>query len=201
VEGSYRFLCRIWTFVFKNNEILRSRDVPDLKGVEGLSEVASNLLRKTHQTIKKVTSSIERDYHFNTAIAALMELMNEVSAFKQSGSEDKAVLQFSMKNMMLLISPFAPHFAEELWRELGGEQDLFNRKWPVWDDEIAKEEGIELVVQINGKVRAKIMATAGLDDEIIKEKAFADVKIQEYIKDKTLRKVIVVKSRLVNIVI
>ncbi len=201
VEGSYRFLNRIWSFVFKNQTVLGASDIPELRGVEGLSGGSLKLLRKTHQTIKKVTSSIERDYHFNTAIAALMELMNEVSVFKVSGSEEAAVLHFCMKNMMLLISPFAPHFAEELWRELGEEEKLFNRAWPEWDEEITKEDAVELVVQINGKVRAKIMASAGLDDEAIKGIAFADAKIQEYVKDKTLKKVIVVKSRLVNIVV
>jgi len=201
VEGAYRFLKRIWGCVYKNHSILSSKNSYELKGLAGLPGDASKLLRKAHQTIKKVTGSIERDYHFNTAIAALMELINEVSPFNPSCDEDTAVLKFSIRNMLLLISPFAPHIAEELWRELGEGNYIFNEEWPVWDDEIAKEDEIELVVQINGKVRAKIMAPAGLDDETIKEKAFAEPKIQELIQDKTLRKVIVVKSRLVNIVV
>ena len=201
VEGAYRFLKRIWTYVFKNHSTLSMKNSCELKGLAGLPANAMKLMRKTHQTIKKVTSSIERDYHFNTAIAALMELMNEISSFKPAGDEDAAVLKFSIRSMMLLISPFAPHIAEELWRELGEDKYIFNEEWPAWDDEIAKEDEIELVVQINGKVRAKLMVTAGLDDDTLKEKAFAEPKINEYVGGKTLRKVIVVKSKLVNIVV
>ena len=199
VDGAYRFLNRIWTYVFKHHEILRSEISPALKSMSGLPASASQLLRKTHQTIKKVTGSIERDYHFNTSIAALMELINQILSFDPSENED--VLRFSIRQVVLLISPFAPHIAEELWRETGGKGSIIEQDWPEWDDEIAKEEEIELVVQVNGKVRAKLNIPAGLDDDSIKEKAFADPKIREYIKDKTLKKLIVVKSRLVNIVV
>jgi leucyl-tRNA synthetase len=101
----------------------------------------------------------------------------------------------------MLISPFAPHLAEELWREIGEDKSIFNANWPVWDEEAAREEEIELVIQINGKVRSKVMILAGLDDEAIKEKAFSEPKIQEHLKDKTPKKVIVVKGRLVNLVV
>jgi leucyl-tRNA synthetase len=167
--------------------------------MSGLPPSASQLLRKTHQTIKKVTGSIERDYHFNTSIAALMELINQILSFDPS--ENKDVLRFSIRQVILLISPFAPHIAEELWRETGGTGSIIEQDWPGWDEDIAKEEEIELVVQINGKVRAKLKIPAGMDDDSIKEKAFADPKIREYIKDQALKKVIVVKSRLVNIVV
>ena len=142
---------------------------------------------------------MERDYHFNTCIAALMELINHILSFDPS--ENKDVLRFSLRQVVLLISPFAPHFAEELWRETGGEGSIIEQEWPEWDDEIAKEEEIELVVQVNGKVRAKLKIPAGLDDDSIKEKVFTETKVQEYIKDKPLKKVIVVKGRLVNIVL
>jgi leucyl-tRNA synthetase len=158
-------------------------------------------MRKTHQTIRKVTESIERDYHFNTAIAALMELMNELLSFVPSNEFDLNVQRFSIKRLVMLISPFAPHLAEELWREIGEDKSIFNANWPVWDEEAAKEEEIELVIQINGKVRSKVMIQAGLDDEAIKEKAFLEPKIQEHLKDKTPNKVIVVKGRLVNLVV
>jgi leucyl-tRNA synthetase len=199
VDGAYRFLNRIWTYVFKHHEVLRSEISAELNSMSGLPPSASQLLRKTHQTIKKVTGSIERDYHFNTSIAALMELINQILSFDPFENED--VLRFSIRQVVLLISPFAPHIAEELWRETGGKGSIFEQDWPGWDDEIAKEEEIELVVQVNGKVRAKLKIPAGMDDEAIKEKAFADAKVQEYTKDKTLKKVIVVKSRLVNIVV
>ncbi len=201
VEGAFRFLTRIWKFVFRNHSVLSSKDSSGQIDPAGLSGDAGKLLRKTHQSIKKVTDSIERDYHFNTAIAALMELLNEVSSFKPSGDEDAAVLKFCIRNMVLLLSPFAPHIADELLLELGEEKGIVGAEWPVWDDEIAKEEEVELVVQVNGKVRAKIMAPAGLDDDTIKEKAFAEPKVQEFMLGKAPKKVIVVKSRLVNIVV
>ncbi len=199
VDGAYRFLNRIWTYVFKHHEVLRAKSSTEPVSVSGLSPAASQLLRKTHQTIRKVTGSIERDYHFNTAIASLMELINQIISFDPSDHAD--VLRFSVRQVVLLISPFAPHIAEELWKETGGEGSILKQDWPGWDAQIAKEDEIELVIQVNGKVRAKLKIPAGLDDESIKEKAFGDPKVQEYIKDRELKKVIVVKSRLVNIVV
>ncbi len=201
VEGAFRFLHRIWALVYKNRTVLSLKGRNQIKDISQLSSHASQLMRKTHQTIKKVTNSIERDYHFNTAIAALMELINETLSFNMLDDKDRDVLRFCIKNMILLISPFAPHIAEELWGEVGEKKSICNETWPEWDENIAKEEEIELVVQINGKVRAKVMIPAGLDNESIKEKAFGESKIKEYIKEKSLKKVIVVKSRLVNIVI
>jgi leucyl-tRNA synthetase len=200
VDGAYRFLKRIWNFVYNNLERLKGCG-NDLNDVKQLSPHAVKLVRKAHQTIKKVTSSIEKDYHFNTAIAALMELTNEVLAFKPADNADTAAMGFSIKQLVLLISPFAPHFSEELWKETGGKNSVLTESWPSWDEETAKEEEIELVVQINGKVRAKLRAPAGLDDETIKEMAFKEPKIVEMIGARQLKKVIVVKSRLVNIVI
>ncbi|HEW81175.1 MAG TPA: leucine--tRNA ligase, partial [Nitrospirae bacterium] len=200
VDGAYRFLKRIWAFAYNNKNLLNKEGNGD-KDHSELSDHDSQLLRKTHQSIKKVTNSIERDYHFNTAIAALMELINEAYAFRQAGDLDPDVLRFCIKQAILLISPFAPHVAEELWRAIGEVGSVFNEKWPVWDEDIAKEDEIQLVVQINGKVRAKLMVPAGLDDETLKEKAFAEQKIREQINGKPPRKVIVVKGRLVNIVV
>jgi leucyl-tRNA synthetase len=201
VEGAYRFLNRIWFFVYKHRDILSEKESSELKELSQLSTMAAKLLRKTHQTIKRVTNSIERDYHFNTAIAALMELINEVMSFRSSGRDDTNVLKFSMLQVILLLSPFAPHIAEELWRMNGKNNSIFHEPWPEWDDACAKEEEIELVIQVNGKVRGKVMIPAGLDDEAIKEKAFSNPKIMEYMKDNMPKKVIVVRGRLVNIVV
>jgi leucyl-tRNA synthetase len=201
VEGAYRFLNRIWTFVYKNRDILSAKSSEGIKDRSQFSSGAAQLLRKAHQTIKKVTNSIERDYHFNTAIAALMELINETLAFYPSNKYDADVLRFGIKKVILLLSPFAPHVAEELWGEVGEDRSIFNGSWPSWDEDIAREEEIELVIQINGKLRGKVMIPAGLDDKAIKEKAFSESKIKEHLKDKPLKKVIVVKGRLVNIVV
>jgi leucyl-tRNA synthetase len=201
VEGAQRFLNRIWAFVYNNHDILSSKGSSEGKDISSQSAQESQLLRKAHQTIKKVTSSIERDYHFNTAIAALMELINEILSYRPSGDKDSTVLRFVIRQVLLLLSPFAPHFSEELWREIGESESVFSHTWPGWDESIAKEEEIELVIQVNGKVRAKAMIPAGLDDDTIKEKAFNEPKVQEHIKNKTPRKVIVVKGKLVNIVV
>jgi leucyl-tRNA synthetase len=206
VEGAYRFLNRVWGLVYRHSAEagkLGSGEEKNFRDVtsELLNFRASALLRKTHQTIKKVTDSIERDYHFNTAIAAMMELFNEISSFSPAGPDDVTVLNFSMKQLILLLSPFAPHIAEELWQETGEAETLLKQPWPAWDEEAAKEEEVELVVQVNGKVRGKMMIPAGLGDEAVKEKAFTDPKVQEHIKGKALKKVVVVKGKLVNIVI
>jgi leucyl-tRNA synthetase len=201
VEGAYRFINRIWNTVYRNHNIPCSKGSDQLKTGQELSAPAVQLLRKTHQTIRKVTDSIERDYHFNTAIAALMELLNEMTSFIPADSDDSGVLGFSMRRLVLLIAPFAPHIAEELWREMGESRSIFKEKWPSWDEEIARDEEVELVIQVNGKVRAKLLIPAGLDDEAIKEKTFSDPKIQENIQDRPVRKVIVVKGKLINIVV
>ncbi len=201
VEGAQRFLNRIWTFVYRNRDVLARKDDGGTRELPALSPAASGLLRKTHQTIKKVTNSIERDYHFNTAIAALMELVNEIVSFRPPDDSGAAVLRFSIRHMILLLAPFAPHFAEELWRETGHHGSIANEKWPEWDEDTAREEQTELVVQVNGKVRAKVMIPAGLDDDAVKEKAFSEPKIRQYTAGRALKKVIVVRGRLVNIVV
>lgn len=200
VEGAYRFLNRLWGLVYKNSDRLRvsSYELKDKKDYE-LNSL--RLLRKTHQTIKKVTIDIESDYHFNTAIAALMELTNEALNFNIKTQEDLNVLGFCIRNIILLLSPFTPHIAEELWEYTGGQESISNQPWPKWDEEMAREEEIELVVQINGKLRGRMMIPFGLSDEDVKQRAFQEPKILGYIKDKPIKKVIVVKGRLVNIVI
>jgi leucyl-tRNA synthetase len=160
-----------------------------------------SLLRKTHQTIKKVTDDIEKDYHFNTAIAALMELVNEISSFNIETDEDRAVLNFGIKNTLLMLAPFAPHIAEELWEAIGEKGSIFESAWPTWDEELAKEEEIELVIQINGKLRAKIHVPAGLPDDEAKQRALQEQRIMEMLNGKEIKKVFVVKGKLVNIVI
>lgn len=197
VEGASRFLNRIWVLVYNN----RDKFNKGLSDTSEYSEGATQLLRKTHQTIRKVTQSIERDYHFNTAIAALMELVNESYSFSPQNTADVMAVRFAVRSMILILSPFAPHIAEELWREIGEKAQLSLESWPEWDEEAAKEEEIELVVQINGKVRSKCMIQAGLEDEAVRELAFSSPKILEYLEGREPKKVIIIKGRLVNIVV
>lgn len=200
VEGTHRFLHRLWGIVYKNKtEIINSKS--EITDMDSLNPEAKNLYRKTHQTIKKVTMDIERDYHFNTAIAALMELLNGITAFEPRSDKDWITVKFAIEQMLLLLSPFAPHSAEELWEITGNKPSIFEQKWPEWNEHIAKEEKIELVIQINGKVRSKVMVLSGISDDEIKKIALKDTKIKEIIGMKTIKKVIIVKGKLVNIVI
>ena len=177
-------------------EVLKGTFAP-----EGTDDAgARKLLQKTHITIKKVTSDIEKDYHFNTAIAALMELLNELTAFSYRSKADADAFRFAVETLLTLLSPFAPHIAEELWETLGNEGMVMERQWPRWDEETAREDEIELVLQINGKVRSKLKAAAGLPDSELKQMALADAKIQEFLEGKEPKKVFVIKGRLVNIV-
>lgn len=199
VEGAFRFLNRLWGIVYKYKTNILA--LSDLSLVSGLQPSALSLLRKTHQTIKRVTIDIEREYHFNTAIAALMELVNDISGFEPKDDEDNRVLKYAIKTILLLLSPFSPHIAEELWEAIGHSPSILEEKWPEWDESIAKEEEIELVIQVNGKVRSKMMIPAGLGDERIKELSLDDPKIKAMVEGKRIRNIFVVKGKLVNIVI
>ncbi len=202
VEGAYRFLSRVWNIVYKNLDALRgvgpasshAGDAPDI------NEEGRSLLRKTHQTIKKVTADIEKEYHFNTAIAALMELVNEMTGFEPRDKKGLEVLRAAVENTLLLLAPFTPHIAEELWEAVGNEPFISEERWPAWDEGLAKDEEVELVIQVNGKVRGKLMIPMGLSDDEIKNLALGDRKTVEFIGQKGIRKVIVVRGRLVNIV-
>ncbi len=201
VDGAYRFLNRIWGIVFKfRNSEFRIRNI-ETENTIPQSALRNPLLRKTHQTIKRVTNDIEREYHFNTAIAALMELVNEISSFEPKTDDDWKTFRYSIEILLLLLSPFSPHIAEELWEAIGNKSSVSEQRWPVWDEKIAKEEEIELVVQVNGKVRSKLMIPATLSDDEVKQKALGEPKIKEIIGDKAIKKVFVVKGKLVNIVI
>ena len=202
VEGAFRFLKRLWGIVYKYSDKLpvTSTKVKN-KDSSPVTHHASRLLKKTHQTIKRVTNDIEREFHFNTAVAGLMELVNEIASFEPATDEDRASLRFALERTLLLLAPFAPHLAEELWEALGNKPSIFEEKWPDWDEEIAKEEKIELVVQVNGKLRSKLLIPIGITDDEIRRMALQEPKINDIIGGKTIRKVIVVKGKLVNIVL
>ncbi|MEW6109627.1 MAG: leucine--tRNA ligase [Nitrospirota bacterium] len=203
VEGAYRFLNRIWNLVYRNLDRLKAADIKsfDSRNPGNISDAGRNLLKKTHQTVKKVTNDIEREYHFNTAIAALMELVNEMTGFEASDVRDWQALKFSVENTLLLLSPFTPHITEELWISIGNESSIAEKAWPSWDEDMTKKDEIELVIQINGKLRGKLMMPAGIPDEKVKELALNDIKTRGIIGRKVIKKIIVVKGKLINIVI
>jgi leucyl-tRNA synthetase len=200
VEGAYRFINKIWAVVAKNIDSVRG-DRGQQPPADALRTCSVDLLRKTHQTIRKVTTDIEKDYHFNTAIAALMELVNELAAYLPENKADFDVAAYVIRNTVLMLAPFAPHVAEELWAEIGGQGSIFEQPWPAWDESLAADEQIELVVQVNGKLRAKIMVPAGLSDADAKARALSDAKVMEHTRHKQIVKVVVVQGRLVNVVV
>lgn len=203
VEGAFRFLSRIWALAFKYRERPGQGYKQGESGPASVSPNARGLLRKTHQTIRKVTLDIERELHFNTAIAAMMELANDMSSFEPKDEKEFGVFRLALEQMVLMLSPFTPHLAEELWSEIspGRSTCVSTESWPVWDEEMAQDDEIELVIQVNGKMRGKVMVAAGLPDEHLKEAALADAKVAESLSGKQIRKVIVVQGRLVNIVV
>ncbi len=199
VEGSFRFLNRVWRLVFEVFD-----DIESVKGVdvepEKISKSAKELLTKTHKTIKKVTDDLDR-FQFNTAIAAVMELLNDTSKFKPEGKDDLPVLREAVEAMIRLLYPMAPHISEELWHELGYMDTLVDTGWITWNKELVESAAINIVVQINGKVRSQFTMDPDSDQDQMKEAAFSDEKIQSYIAGKEPKKVIVVPKKLVNIVI
>jgi leucyl-tRNA synthetase len=195
VEGCYRFLNRVWRAVSDNLELIKAAELPG-----SVSGEAAELRRKTHQTIKKVTEDVDGRFHFNTAIAAVMELVNAIYAFKPS-QENPGVLREALETVVSLLNPFVPHICEELWSALGHQQSVETLGWPSCDESALVTAEITLVVQVNGKVRGKITVAVDADAQTIETEALSESNVQRFIADKQLRKVIVVPGRLINIVV
>jgi leucyl-tRNA synthetase len=192
VEGMYRFLGRVYRFVTRNAE----------KACAGGSAGAAadrRALRKLHQTTRKITEDFESRWHFNTSIAAIMELMNELTALETELSGE--ALSEVLETMVLLLGPFAPYVAEEMWEELGRTGPVFRQPWPSYDADLAREEEAEIVVQINGKVRSHILVPFGSPRELLQQKALENDRIQPFLNGKQVAKVVVVPDKLVNIVV
>jgi len=206
VEGGHRFLNRIWRLA--KSWMNSIKDTQTFQGgPEMLDGSFLDLYQKTHETIRRVTRDIEDRFHFNTAISSIMELVNSMSGIdihEPGLGDDKnktAVLKFAMENTILLLSPIVPHFAEELWAGLGYKESVMNTPWPVFSDKaIIKDEHL-IVVQVNGKVRSRFNISAEADEEAIQAMALSDERTLKFIGNKKVKKVIVVKNKLVNIVV
>ena len=202
VDGAFRFLNRTWRIITDYAEDIQST-VP----VEELSALRDDLkvfYRKIHQTIKRVTTDIEDRFHFNTAISAIMELVNAFYLLQRPEKEDRVgltVVREAARSIILMLSPFVPHITQELWTIIGEKNDVFLEKWPDWSDEIASEDNMVIVIQINGKVRGKLTVPVHESPEKIQEQALADEKIAKFMAGKKIIKQIYVPKRLVNIVI
>jgi leucyl-tRNA synthetase len=201
VEGAFRFLNRVYRFVLAKRDLLTTEKY---RLPAELNDAERTLHRKTHQTIRKVTKDIETDFHFNTAISAVMELVNTLFAsVGEDGNAqiDPAVILEAVQTTLLLLYPMVPHFCEELWEMTGHTHPLAVEPWPAYDEEAAKEEELTIVIQVNGKVRGRLQVAPDIVDDDLKEMAVADEKVKKFVADKPIRKIIVVKKRLVNIVV
>jgi leucyl-tRNA synthetase len=200
VEGSFRFLNRVWRLFFEQVSRLRNAASPPIgTSVEGDAKL---LRQKTHKTIKKVTEDIER-FHFNTAISAIMELVNEIYGSEVKNRDDdisRRLMREAIETTVVLLSPFVPHFAEELWEALGNKESVIQRAWPDYDPEAVLEDEVLIVVQVNGKVRDRITVPASYGEEEIKAWALKSERIQKLVEGKAIKRVILVPQKLVNIV-
>ncbi|MFZ2446941.1 MAG: leucine--tRNA ligase [Syntrophobacteraceae bacterium] len=202
VEGSFRFLSRMWRIVSENLDGLTS--AKPWSGGGELPKSLAQLRRKTHQTIRKVTEDIRDRFHFNTAIAAIMELVNQVYQVLEHRPPDPAfwpVLREATEAVVVLSSPMVPHIAEELWQALGHKRQLLETPWPRWDEAAIQAEEVLIVVQVNGKLRSRITAPADATDAELKEAALNDARVMEFIAGKPVKKVVVVPKKLINIVV
>ncbi len=200
VEGAFRFLNRVWRLSFE--QLPRLKEVSPLPFGIRLEGEAKLFRQKVHKTIKKVTEDIER-FHFNTAISAIMELINEIYGSEVKGREDelsKRLMREAIETTILLLSPFVPHLSEELWKELGNEGSVLLRTWPEYDPEAVQEDEVLIVVQVNGKLRDRITVPASYGEEEVKHWALKSERIRKLVEGKTIRRVIFVPNKLVNLV-
>ncbi len=197
VQGSFRFLKRFWSAVTGHaaNGQAAAIDADALNGAQ------KELRRKTHQTIAKISDDIGRRHSFNTAVAASMELLNAVNKFSDDSDAGRSVKREALEAIVIMLSPMVPHICHALWQELGHDSVLIDQRWPEVDDSALRQDLVELVVQVNGKLRAKISVAADAGKNDVEALALADENVQRFIDGKELRKVIVVPGRLVNIVV
>ncbi len=200
VAGVSRFLSRVYRVVMRYVERARAASGK----VEARTAAEQALLRKLHQTVRKITEDFGGRWHFNTCIAAIMELVNAITGAEgaiQSGEVSDAVVADLMKNLVLLLQPFAPYLACELWEQLGEPDNLLRAAWPKFDEGLAREDEIEIPVQVNGKLRSVIRVAAGAGEEALRDAAMADEKVTASITGKQVIKVIIVPAKLVNLVV
>ena len=196
VEGAFRFLKRLWRFA--GDTITQ----PASDGIKGsLTSDQKDLRRKIHETILKVNDDIGRRYTFNTAIAAVMELMNALGRADDDSDNGRAIRREGLENIVLLLAPIVPHITEAVWQALGHSQALIDMQWPRADAAALQKDDITLIVQINGRKRAEIVIDNNADEQAIRSTALANDTVKRYTDGKDVKKVITVPGRLVNIVV
>ena len=197
LEGARRFLRRLWNMVHEDLDALQAAE-PFAGDPTPLSGGDAALCRTVHQTIKSATEDYEVTRHFNTALARVFELVNAIRASK---SARPAVLRLAYETVVKLLAPVTPHICAELWETLGGELPLVEAAWPEHDEAALKTDNIEVVVQVNGKLRATVTVPADAGEDAVRELALADENVKKHIEGKEVVKVIVVPGRLVNVVV
>jgi leucyl-tRNA synthetase len=197
VQGAFRFLKRFWAAV-QNHAVGERSDSVDPALLNGPQK---DLRRKTHHTIAKVSDDIGRRYTFNTAIASVMELLNAVYRFDDISPAGRSVAGEALDAIVLLLAPIVPHIAHELWQVLGHSTPLVYERWPFADEAAMAKEMLEIVVQVNGRLRGRVSVAADADREAVKQLAMADENVRRFVADNTIRKIIVIPGRLVNIVV
>lgn len=204
IEGAYRFLARVWRFVAENIDNLKG-EVPFAGDISKLNGYIAALYRKSHQTIKKVTEDIHDRYHFNTAIAAIMELVNLMYQTRENANSNDPffwpVVRHTVETAVILLSPMVPHITEEIWHELGYKTYLLDVAWPSFNENATVEEELIIVIQINGKIRDKITVPTDMSEEQIRDLALSRERIRQYLDGKSIKKIVVVPKKLVNIVV
>jgi len=203
IEGCFRFLNRVWVIVQENRDLF-SRDTPVGEEKKKRQGEFHPLERRKHQTIKKVSEDIEKRYHLNTAISSIMEFYNLIKKEKDNLRKDekgRRLLKDALEALVLLLSPFSPHVCEELWEKMGQSGLITCSPWPVFDPDLAREETVTIIVQVNGKLRAKFEAERDISEEQMKERALSVDRVQALLGEKKYKKIICVKNKLVNIVL
>jgi leucyl-tRNA synthetase len=197
VQGASRFLRRLWNAVYEH---VAAGAAPRLDG-KPLTTEQARLRRVAHQALAKATDDIGRRHNFNTAIAAVMELLNAVARFPDASPQGRAVRQEALEIAVLVLSPIVPHVCHALWQGLGGKRALVDEAWPKVDPQALVQDTYQIVVQVNGKLRGHVSVPADSDEETVRAAALADERVQKFMDGKPARRVIVVPGKLVNVVI
>ena len=199
IEGSYKFLKRLWALSYDIISCKKTEDSKPTKSND--SHESLNMRKKIHKTIKKVTHDIFKRHSFNTAIASMMELLNELMKFNQKNTGANNITKEGLLVLIKILSPIAPHITHKLWGEFGKKTSIMDEDWPEVDNQILLDSKIEIIVQINGKLRGKILIDAQENELNVKERVTNDVKISSYLKNKEIKKVVYVKNKLINFVL
>jgi leucyl-tRNA synthetase len=206
LEGSWRFLARIWRFVDQWCDQVKAAPHVSHVNASGFDAAERQLRRKTHETIRRITVDVEQRIHLNTAVSALMELVNDLYAFGdaiQGGTkrpESLASLSEAVEALIVMLSPFAPHTAEELWEMTGHAGGIGKTAWPLFDEAVARAEEIVVPVQVNGKLRSRLTVPADTPESELRERALSDPAVRQHTDGKTIRTVVIAKGKLINVV-